>query len=450
MTKKNKKKHYLSKQEFIFNFISLIIIIIITLYFGIRSFYYYGQQNNSKNNSKLILSDIILNNNKLVKDGDGLHRNNNGYYFRGHVTNNYLFAFNRMFRIISVSDTGNIKLVSEDNAASFMWGEKYPYHQSNLYTWLTKTTNKYSGVYYNTIPNINKFLIKTTYTEDTLNKKIILSNKKYSDYITTLGINDYLNSGGSHGYLNNNKIFYLMGTDENKQNLYVSEEGLVESTDGLDGYGVRAVITLRKNSEITSGAGTLNNPYVLKQDNNINYIDTYVKLGNDVWKVFNEDNGILKMYLYGYITTNNIPVLKSYSKESSLFDLTDKYNIAYYLNNIYVNSLTYNNYLVPNKYYIGELSTDTGYLYQNIYNGEIECKVGLLNIFDYVSNNLFDDYFHLNNTSNISNIQYSTNSKGLVQEEEVFETKHIVPVISINKNSIKSGSGTINSPYSVE
>ena len=81
MTKKNKKKHYLSKQEFIFNFISLIIIIIITLYFGIRSFYYYGQQNNSKNNSKLILSDIILNNNKLVKDGDGLHRNNNGYYF---------------------------------------------------------------------------------------------------------------------------------------------------------------------------------------------------------------------------------------------------------------------------------------------------------------------------------------------------------------------------------
>ena len=156
------------------------------------------------------------------------------------------------------------------------------------------------------------------------------------------------------------------------------------------------------------------------------------------------------MYLYGYITNNGVQVLREYSNKNSLFNLNNKNNIAYYLNNTYLNSLSYNYYLVSNKFYIGEISDESGYIYKNIYNNVIECKVGLLNIFDYVSNNLFDDYFHLNNTSEISDIEYSTNSRGLVEEVDVTEKKHIVPVISINANIIKNGDGTINNPYVVE
>ena len=77
-------------------------------------------------------------------------------------------------------------------------------------------------------------------------------------------------------------------------------------------------------------------------------------------------------------------------------------------------------------------------------------QINFIYIFDYVSNDLFDDYFHLNNTSEISDIEYSTNSRGLVEEVDVTEKKHIVPVISINANIIKNGDGTINNPYVVE
>ena len=445
-----RSKHYLNKYEFIFNLISLITIIIIVLYFGIRSFYYYGVQNSPKKTETPELNEIIINNNKVVKNKDGLHRNNDGYYFKGRNVNNYVYVFNRIFRIISINDSGTIKLVSENNVASFMWGEDSSYKKSNLYTWLTKTDNEYSGVYYDTLPNPNKFIVKTNYSEDILSDKVKKGKNSYSDYVTSLGIADYINSGASKGFLNNNKIFYLIGNNKNKEKLYVNEDGEIETSDGLDGYGIRAVITLKKGIQITGGDGTSNSPYVIKQDKDTNYIDSYVKLGNDTWKIYNEENGLLKMYLYGYITNNGVQVLREYSNKNSLFNLNNKNNIAYYLNNTYLNSLSYNYYLVSNKFYIGEISDESGYIYKNIYNNVIECKVGLLNIFDYVSNNLFDDYFHLNNTSEISDIEYSTNSRGLVEEVDVTEKKHIVPVISINANIIKNGDGTINNPYVVE
>ena len=82
-------------------------------------------------------------------------------------------AFNRLFRVLRVSDDGFVKLVSEDNVASFMYGEDTKYQNSNIRQWLTKTDNEYSGIYYDTIPNIKDFVIKTKYTEDVLGKKVI-------------------------------------------------------------------------------------------------------------------------------------------------------------------------------------------------------------------------------------------------------------------------------------
>lgn len=176
---KNKKKQVLSfgKKEFIFNLISLVIIICIGIYFGGRSFYYYGVQNSNKKGAEQTLSGSLLSNNKVVKEGDGLHRDNDSYYFKGNVSTNYVVAFNRVFRVLRVYDDGSVKLVSEDNTASFMTGEDNNYQTSNIRNWLTKTDDEYSGIYYDTIPNIKDFVIKTKYTEDTLGKKITTGKK---------------------------------------------------------------------------------------------------------------------------------------------------------------------------------------------------------------------------------------------------------------------------------
>ena len=102
-------------------------------------------------------------------------------------------------------------------AVSFVLAKKFSspkYQKSNIRQWLTKTDNEYSGIYYDTIPNIKDFVIKTKYTEDVLGKKVITGKHEYSDYVTSLSLQDYINSGSSNGFLNNKKLYYLNGTNK--------------------------------------------------------------------------------------------------------------------------------------------------------------------------------------------------------------------------------------------
>ena len=74
----------------------------------------------------------------------------------------------------------------------------------------------------------------------------------------------------------------------------------------------------------------------------------------------------------------------------------------------------------------------------------------MLNIFDYVSNNELSNFFRDNTLEEMSTGQYVVNANGFLEEMEVTEEKHIVPVISIKSESIKSGNGRIDNPYLVE
>ena len=90
-----------------------------------------------------------------------------------------------------------------------------------------------------------------------------------------------------------------------------------------------------------------------------------------------------------------------------------------------------------------------GYNYQNIYSNNFDGSISLLNLFDYVSNNELTDFFRNNTTSSVGDVQYVTYSNGIVEETDVKEMKHIVPVISINSDIIKGGTGRIDDPYVV-
>lgn len=449
---KKKNKHLIGKKEFIFNFFSLVIVILIGIYFGGRSFYYYSKQNMTIKKEAQTLNGLLINNNKAVTKGDGLYRDSLGYYFKGNVISNYVSYGNRLFRVISIGKNNTVKVVSEDLVASFMWGEDSSYAASNLKVWLDSNGDEHSGVYYDSLPNPRKFITKTSYREDILNKnEVKVTKKSYKDYVTTLSIDDYIKANGKSSYLNNGKIYYLLGLNGDAENLYVDEDGSVQGCSSLDGYGVRAVITFKANIKVSAGNGSKESPFVIEQGKDVNYIDSYVKLGSDTYKVYQEDkNGILKLYKYGYALYNGVEIVRNYSEDTSLFDLTDYDNIAYFLNTTYLSSLSYANVLVDNNFYTGEISSETGYKYANIFDKNITCKVGLLNIFDYVSNNYFNDYFHMNTTSTVGSMQYNTYSNGLLEEADVDDEKHIVPVVSIDKNSIKGGNGKVNNPYVVE
>lgn len=448
MSKHNRKRKVIGRKEFIFNVVSLIVAICVGLYFGGRSLYYYSKQSSKLKEEAMTLNGEVINNNKVTTDKDGIHQDTNGYYFRGNVSNNYVLFSNRLFRIVRINNDNSIRLVSNDIVGEFMWGEDSSYFNSNLYSWLTTTNVLNSGVYYRGLTNPDNFLIKTKYSEDVLeNSKVKSSNNINSDYVTTLSVKDFNNAGGKNSYLNIGKFFWLLGLDSNESNLYVLKDGSVDTALGYEGYGVRAVITLKKNIEISGGNGTLSDPYVIKEGNDINYVDKYVKLDNDTYKVFQDSDGYLKLSLNGYILNNGSDYLVSYSNKNSIYDITNLNNIGYYLNNTYYNSLSYSDLLSDCTFFTGEVSSETGFKYEGIFNSSVTAKVGLLNLFDYNSNSELNDYFFGNMTSSIGSMEYVYNNLGLLSEDKVTEKKHVVPVVCIDRNLIKSGSGSLYDPF---
>ena len=451
--KKKKELHYYGPFEFSFNFISLVAVICVGLYFGGRSFYYYSLQNQKTRETAMTLNGLLLSNNKLVKDdAEGLHQDEEGYFFKGNVTNNYVWFANRMFRVMRINDDDTVKLVSEDLVASFMWGEDAAYDNSNLRLWLTDVEKvDVSGVYYKTIPSQDLYVVKTKYTIDKMDDaKIEKGDVVLEDDVVTLTLSDFIEAGGKNSYLYNGKLFFILGYNNNGENLYIEEDGSITSCDTMDGYGVRSVFTMSKNIPVSQGDGTKDNPYVIDQGEHINYVDGYVKLGDDTWKVYENHDGILKMYLNGYITVNGTEVVRNYSSHDNKLNYFAGDNIGYYLYHDYINSLSYNKYIVRNKYPYGELSAEVGYYYPNVYSEVYDDCIGLLNIFDYVSNNDLSDFFRDNTGAAMSTRQYSVASNGLLEEAEVTDQKRIVPVISISVDSIKGGNGRIDNPYVVE
>ena len=452
--KKKKPLHYYGPIEFSFNFVSLVIVICVGLYFGGRSFYYYSLQNQKTKETAMTLNGLVFNHNKLVKDDEtGLHQDEEGYFFKGKVENNYVWFANRMFRIMRINEDDTVKLVSEDLAASFMWGEESNYDNSNVRMWLTDIKDiDVSGVYYKTIPSPGRFVTKTKYTIDRLNDtKVEKGDIVLEDSVVLITLSDYIEAGGKSSYLNNGKLYFLLGYNGEDENLYIEEDGSITSCDVMDGYGIRGVFTMSKNVPVSQGDGTKDNPYVINQGDDINYVDSYVKLGDDIWKVFEEqDNGVLRMYLNGYITINGQEFVRNYSYYSNKFNYFEEDNIGYYLYYTYINSLPYNKYLVSSKFPYGELSAEVRYWYPNIYYDTYVNRIGLLNIFDYVSNNELSDFFRGNTGTNMSTTQYSIGSNGVLEEAEVTDQKHVVPVISINASSIKGGNGRIDNCYVVE
>ena len=451
--KKERARHYFGPIEFSFNFISLVLVICVGLYFGGRSFYYYSLQNQKSRETARTLNGLVLSNNQLVKDTtEGLHQDKTGYYFRGNVQNNYVWFANRMFRVMRVNEDDSVKLVTDDLVASFMWGESPSYANSNLRIWLTDDPKvDVSGVYYRTIPAPGRFLKKTKYTVDKmLESKVEKGDIELEDSIVSISLSDYVDAGGKSSYLNNGKLYFLVGYNQQDENLYVEEDGSISSCDPMDGFGVRGVFTMNANIPVLQGDGTKNNPYVIDQGSDTNYVDSYVKLGDDIWKVFEEKDGVLKMYLNGYITVNGQELVRNYSSYSSKFDYFAGDNIGYYLYHDYINSLSYQKYIVRNQYPYGAFNAEVGYYYPNVYKEVYEERIGLLNIFDYVSNNELNDFFRDNTGADMSTRQYSVLSNGLLEEAEVTDLKHIVPVISIQSSSIKGGNGRIDNCYVVE
>lgn len=420
----------------------LLIFLILTL--GGSFFIYQGltYEKNGKKKESNDLSEIVIANNEIVTSKNGLYQEKDTYYFKGEVYNNYLKIFNRLYRILSITD-GKIKIVSNTNEAVFYDSNSKDYLNSNIYNWLNKTEKENTGIYYNSVPNVENILITTKYCLNSyVNNKISCLNEN-NDYFSILNIEDYLKAGGKTSFLNNGTSSYLLGYNIDSKLLNLEENGLIKERENK-ASGIRVVMTLKKKIKVKEGKGTYKEPYIIDQEQNENNINKYVKLGQELYQIIEEKDQVLKLRM-----TNSLKEKKYFNTNSSKFNPLNKNNIAYYLNHDYYETLPYKESLTNCTFLTGELKEDKNYF--NIYTSTSSNKIGLPNMFDLLSSNSLTDYYLINTSTTLSNTSYVYDKFGTIIEEPSNTLKKIVPVICLNKNLInQKGTGTEKNPYIID
>lgn len=442
------KKGY-PKKQFYFVIGSLLLLIGLGLFFAGRSIYYYSGLNQKKKIESNIVATNVKNNNPIVTEGNGLYQSGEEYVFKGTDVNNYVMYSNQLFRIMRILEDNSIKLVSADNVNTLMWGDDTDYLKSNLYRWLNDLEEEHTGIYFSSLDNVPTYLNKTEWCLEELNDgKIKCINEPQYDFISQLTLSDYNNALGKDSYLNIGKYTYLLGQDTNDSVLYINEEGTIKEADTQNGYGVRPVITLKGQLDVISGNGTKESPYIFSESSN--YTNKFVKLDEDMWRIFKETETHLYLSKEDYLKVKGQDYYGIYSTSTSEFSYGNRKNLAYYLNNTYLNSLSYKDHLSTCTFDVGEISNGTGFDYKNVYTDKFESYVGLLNLVDLKLNNNLEDYFLLNRTSDMGEMEYVHITNNKLVEEVVSEKKRVVPVICLEKSKIVNGNGTLEVPYTVE
>ena len=140
----------------------------------------------------------------------------------------------------------------------------------------------------------------------------------------------------------------------------------------------------------------------------------------------------------------------TYSKTSYYHNDTKKGSLAYYLNNNYYNSLSYKDLIIENTYTNGFYSDYNDYNYQDILSKTIETKVSIPSLSDIILNDTLNDYFTNTGTKEESSFIYIRKETGTTSSKHITSENYIIPCISINKDNLKIGSGSLNDPYRTE
>ena len=423
--KRKLKKGIIQKLFWIF---SIIIIIVCCIFYGLRMIKYYRIYNPKDNDSGYKLGDYILKNSSVVTSGNGLYKISGSYIYKGQDVDNYIEYSNLLWRIVKISNDGKVDIVLDNpiNSISF---------DSTTNNYLSSDINSYLNKVFAKSINTKK-LSKTSVCKDKVSdiNNATCNDVSVDNYVKLLDVNTFLNSKVDDAS-------YI--SDEFTNNIWtssVSEEKVwtingVNLTESIvdEAYYVKPVVTLDSGNTLLGGKGTYDEPYKIEKKKGVG-IGDYVKLGDDVYIVYEIDKDKIKLQAKSASALG----LNAFSDGSVKYDLTATDNIANYLNNEYYDELSYKDKLVKASWPTGKYNGK----YSSVYKSNVESYVGMLSVVDLKFGDEYGYYL----------ITPISNTKVYVYEEELKASlpniaKNIRPTICINKNILKSGKGTFNNPY---
>ena len=406
MKKEVNKKEIRFKKRIIFCIGCLIFVLIIISYLIINFINNKDIGNKNEVNFDIKNEDVYI-------DGDTK-------IFKGENPNNYVVFNKLLFRIISINKDNSLDIISNDEVNILM----------NKDNDIDKYLNE---VFLNNIDK--KDLTKVTYCKDKISKieKRECQNIDSSNYVRLPSIEDIINSiDDGKSYLLNDRKYWLNNYDNNMG--YTVSNGKIIKTNSDELLEVRPVIRLNNNIKVISGDGSKDNPYIVNDYKDIT-IGDYVKIDNDIWNVYDTNNGEVGLYL-----SNGLTKMMAFGK-SNKYNLSDKDNIGYYLNNNYLEGLSYKNIINNHKWDVGNYKNS----YKDIYKETVKAKIGMLSTADLKLNN-DNELFYLISPKD-DNTVYLYDSE--ITDTKINLVRKIVPTIYIDKNRITSGDGSKDNPYVV-
>lgn len=442
---KERSKRKLSVQK-IFNLVSLMFLSACVIFYGGRFIKLYIE-NNKVEETNSMAKNIKENN----KDNENFKVINGEYYFSGTDVNNYVSYSNLLWRIMKINTDNTITMISDSSITSLAKGENNDYNSSYISKWLTKKDNEeYTGILEGNLNNMSKYLTFTKTCKDVIEDTKSISCKDLTEdtYITIPSLNDYVNTGGNDSFMNNEEYFYLINNNKKNKSWYIDSDGKLGKSDGTDVIGVKPVITIKATIEATGGDGTESNPYTFEGENSL--FGSYVKLGNDIWRIYEVNEKEVKLSLNNYLTINSEEQKYNYSSNGYQYNDTKNKTLAYYLNNTYLNKLSYKDLIKETKFANGLYSNTTSYDYTKVLSETIDTKVSILSLGDAILNTKLTNYFMSTGIDKNSNNMYVFQNDFKLYTKSSSTSLKIVPVISIDKDKLTKGTGTIDSPLEVE
>lgn len=439
-----KKKRKLNVQK-IFNLVSFTFILACCIFYGSRFIKFYIE--NNKTEEIKTLADNIINNNK---NSDNFKSINGSYYFTGNAEKNYLTYSNLIWRIIRINNDESITLTADNSLTALASGENQNFENSYLYKWLNDNDEDYTGILQNSLNNPSQYLTFTNTCKDNIEDTGNISCKETTDeiYITTPSINDYVNTGSSDSFMNNEENFYLINNNSNDRVWYVDNEGKISTSNGTDIIGVKPVITIKSTISEIEGDGTKENPYIIEDERGL--FGSYVKLGNDIWRIYQVDGDNIKLSLDSYLKINDQEVTYKYSNNGYYHNDTTRDTLAYYLKNTYLSQLSYNDYVNEVEYSNGIYGSNNDYDYSKTLSQTVPTKATVLSIGDIFLNPVATNYYTSTGISTESNLVYVMQNDFRLYTKIATSDLKIIPVISIRKDILTKGNGSIDSPYEVQ
>ncbi len=437
-----KKKRRINGQK-IFSFISFIFILTCCIWYGGRLIYYYIDSHKEAKSTEVTLAKTLMAGNKSIK------KINDSYYYYQNADNNYIVYSNLLFRILKITKDNKIVAITDTPVTSLAYGVDANYDNSPIITWLNKNSTNGSGILEANMNSVDKYLEKTnTCIDDIDDIKKVTCEKNVSNYFSLLTVSDYINIGSTKSFINNGYTTYLANANKDGEEWIINDDGKLSTDDGGSIYGVKTVITLKSSTKISKGDGTKNNPYRFEDEKS--YFGSYVKLDKDIWRIYDEEEKLVKLSLNDYLKDGSSNLEYIYSNSNSFHNDTIQGSLAYYLNSTYLNSLSYKDKIVVNNYSNGFYNEDNDYDYTSSTSKLVDTKVSNLAIGNVMLNYSLNNYFLATGLYNKSDYVYLTSKNGAIDTIKVSNKANVIPCISIEKDKLKSGSGTKDDPYRME